>query len=424
MLEIFACYVGCECRLVDGKSMPTTAFDVILRHVSFTEHVQVRGNGVPPREQRHRGLLWTSPRRRGPHEGTRSICQQWHISVSNRSNSHVGWNRYQLRNRMALCKALERLFRHGGGFSNGENIIGLENRVPVLVIFRPTYVAETSVELSNIRLNYIVALWYLVWLPLPVYERLGSWIWPSSYLSAAALQAHTVPLFLEGPTRRMKVLKTKEEKKALYEQVGWCVAVFVVGCPCWVSPWVTGFEFGGGRTTGGTGGRSNEWHSRQASRVRNKASEGSEEQASSACTTLKPCTKPPSVLHPLLNGKGSEFLHSTRRVLHNQGQSLSRILRYQRRLLFDWTCTRFTAARYTMTSSRCTRSARASRGSPKSSAECWPSLPVGSRTNLSGCTWWIYAQPVCCFVDWSGNVDAVLMLRVSWPQRELHKRDA
>jgi len=59
---------------------------------------------------------------------------------------------------MALCKALERLFRHGGGFSNGENIIGLENRVPVLVIFRPTYVAETSVELSNIRLNYIVAL--------------------------------------------------------------------------------------------------------------------------------------------------------------------------------------------------------------------------------------------------------------------------
>lgn len=38
--------------------------------------------------------------------------------------------------------------------------------------------------------------------------------------SRAALQAHTVPLFLEGPTRRMKVLKTKEEKKALYEQVG------------------------------------------------------------------------------------------------------------------------------------------------------------------------------------------------------------
>lgn len=48
---------------------------------------------------------------------------------------------------------------------------------------------------------------------------LESYMSASSYLSAA-LQAHTVPLFLEGPTRRMKVLKTKEEKKALYEQVG------------------------------------------------------------------------------------------------------------------------------------------------------------------------------------------------------------
>lgn len=62
--------------------MPNDAVDIFfVRHKSFTEHLQVRDNGVPPREQRHRRLLRTSPRRRGPHDGTRSICQQNHISV-------------------------------------------------------------------------------------------------------------------------------------------------------------------------------------------------------------------------------------------------------------------------------------------------------------------------------------------------------
>ncbi len=54
----------------------------------------------------------------------------------------------------------------------------------------------------------------------------------ASSFRSAALQAHTVPLFLEGPTRRMKVLKTKEEKKALYEQVGRCVMLLVLSLFC------------------------------------------------------------------------------------------------------------------------------------------------------------------------------------------------
>lgn len=33
------------------------------------------------------------------------------------------------------------------------------------------------------------------------------------------LQVRTVPLFLEGPTRRMKILKTQEEQSALYQKV-------------------------------------------------------------------------------------------------------------------------------------------------------------------------------------------------------------
>jgi hypothetical protein len=42
---------------------------------------------------------------------------------------------------------------------------------------------------------------------------------PITQVIANAFKTHTVPLFLEGPTRSMKVLKSKEEKKSVYEMV-------------------------------------------------------------------------------------------------------------------------------------------------------------------------------------------------------------
>lgn len=72
---------------------------------------------------------------------------------------------------------------------------------------RDTRAPEAFVKVFNARLE---------WVLLSIIRFTGS----AAMTRTAALQAHTVPLFLEGPTRRMKVLKTKAEKKALYEQVG------------------------------------------------------------------------------------------------------------------------------------------------------------------------------------------------------------